>query len=184
MEARNYYEILGAAEDASESELERLYKRLARRHHPDRGGDTEAMKAINEAYRVLGNEFTRRAYDSRRLRAVDTANVIVPPPPPRPTLIPNTVLGRFMAALFTLMGGLIFLFVVSLVYLRFMWPIFLIAVLVVLFGVWKFHEAIVFTRKSLPHGHRLHRYVWAQELAFWCLVGIGGYIIYVIIIVM
>lgn len=184
MEARNYYEILGAAENASEPELERLYKRLARQHHPDRGGDAEEMKAINEAYRVLGNEFTRRAYDSRRKRAVDTANVIVPSAPPLPMLIPNTVLGRFMVALFTLMGGLVFLFLISVVYLRFMWPIFLVAVLVVLFGVWKLHEAIVVTRKTLAHTNVLHRWVWARELAFWCLVGIGAYIIYLIITLM
>jgi len=99
-------------------------------------------------------------------------------------LIPNTVLGRFMVALFTLMGGLVFLFLISVVYLRFMWPIFLVAVLVVLFGVWKLHEAIVVTRKTLAHTNVLHRWVWARELAFWCLVGIGAYIIYLIITLM
>jgi DnaJ-class molecular chaperone len=82
-EATNYYAILGAGENASQEELERLYKRLAMRHHPDRGGDAEYMKAINEAYRVLGNEAMRHAYDasgllvhhrSHRLQSISPAN--------------------------------------------------------------------------------------------------------------
>ncbi|MGH9904850.1 MAG: J domain-containing protein, partial [Pyrinomonadaceae bacterium] len=35
---KNYYVVLGASADDSQVEIERLYKRLARRHHPDRGG--------------------------------------------------------------------------------------------------------------------------------------------------
>jgi len=46
VEAKNYYEILGAAEDAAQDVIERLYKRIAKQHHPDRGGDEEDMKAI------------------------------------------------------------------------------------------------------------------------------------------
>jgi len=39
------------------AELRKRYLRLAKRHHPDRGGDLEVMKKINQAYRVaLGNE--------------------------------------------------------------------------------------------------------------------------------
>src|SRR5215510_5548394 len=79
MEAKSYYDILGSAEDASQDEIERLYKRLAMRYHPDRGGNAECMKDVNEAYRVLGNEFTRRAYDSRRKRLRQTAHVAGPP---------------------------------------------------------------------------------------------------------
>ena len=181
MEAKDYYDILGAPEDASQPELERLYKHLAKQHHPDRGGHAEDMKTINEAYRVLGNEFTRRAYDARRKRAVDLANAVSPPAFPRSPLIPNTVQGRFIKAIFNLVSGLILLFLISLVYVRFMWPIFLFAVFVVLLGVWKLHQAIVFTRKALPHTHVLHRYVWAQEFAFWCLVATGAYMTYLII---
>src|SRR5712691_5215729 len=44
---KNYYVVLGASEDASQAEIERLYKRLAKRHHPDRGGSAEKMKAVN-----------------------------------------------------------------------------------------------------------------------------------------
>ena len=37
--SKDYYALLGASEDASPREIERLYKRLAHQRHPDRGGD-------------------------------------------------------------------------------------------------------------------------------------------------
>src|SRR6059058_5448476 len=65
---RDYYSVLGAASGATREEIERRYKRLAQRHHPDRGGDEEEMKALNEAWRVLGDAEARRAYDAGRER--------------------------------------------------------------------------------------------------------------------
>ena len=65
---KDYYTILGAGRDAPREEIERRYKRLAQRHHPDRGGDEEEMKSINEAWRVLGNADARRTYDAGRAR--------------------------------------------------------------------------------------------------------------------
>lgn len=47
--SKDYYEILGADERASRSDLERLYKRMAARLHPDKGGNEEEMKSLNEA---------------------------------------------------------------------------------------------------------------------------------------
>src|SRR5437879_13234159 len=65
---KDYYAIVGAREDDSVREIERLYKRQAHKRHPDRGGTEEGMKALNEAYRVLRDEQTRRHYDSERRR--------------------------------------------------------------------------------------------------------------------
>src|SRR2546423_13120965 len=65
---KDYYSKLGASSDDSLEEIERRYKRLAQRHHPDRGGDEEEMKSINEAWRVLGNADARRTYDAGRAR--------------------------------------------------------------------------------------------------------------------
>ncbi|PYS30724.1 MAG: molecular chaperone DnaJ, partial [Acidobacteria bacterium] len=49
---KDYYAIIGAREDDSAREIEKLYKRQAHKRHPDRGGTEEEMKTLNEAYRV------------------------------------------------------------------------------------------------------------------------------------
>src|SRR5437660_6028596 len=69
--SKDYYSILGAEGSASQSDIERLYKRRARLHHPDRGGDEEEMKSLNEAYRVLKDEGARRDYDAERRKSAE-----------------------------------------------------------------------------------------------------------------
>ena len=174
-ESPNYYAILGATEDASQEEIERLYKRLAMRHHPDRGGDAEYMKAINEAYRVLGNETSRRAYDASRHRSDETSLSITPPLSPPSSFLPDTLSGRLLGALLFLCGGLLFLFLIRIYYLRFMWPILVLAVLISLLGVWKVHQVMISARDDLPPSHVLHHYVLAQELVFWFIAALGAY---------
>jgi curved DNA-binding protein len=44
------YSVLGVQRNASEAEVRKAFKRLAMKHHPDRGGDEEKFKQINEAY--------------------------------------------------------------------------------------------------------------------------------------
>jgi curved DNA-binding protein CbpA len=182
---KDYYLILGADETASQHEIERLYKSLARRHHPDRGGNAEEMKAINEAYRVLGNADNRRSYDSSRqprLQPTDAVRIAVTPPlSPASPLVPDTVAGRLAAALVFLLAGLVFLFLVRIYYIRFMWPLFIAAVFVVVYGVWKAHNAMVFASRGLGASHRARRRVWLQEFIFWSIVGVGAYGIYLLI---
>lgn len=177
---KNYYVVLGASKDASQVEIERLYKRLAKRHHPDRGGSAEKMKAVNEAYRVLGNEAARRAYDTQRPRHPQSFDADVPPFSIPPTMLEDTFSGRLAGAMWWLIGGLVFLFLVKFFYLRFLWPVFALAAIVVLVGVGKIRSALVFGRKSLAPSHPLRRYVWAQEPAFWLVVCSGAYGIYLV----
>lgn len=65
---RDYYEILGVPRGASESEIKKAYRRLARDHHPDANpGDSGAedrFKELTEAYEVLSNPQARQAYDT------------------------------------------------------------------------------------------------------------------------
>jgi curved DNA-binding protein CbpA len=53
---KNYYEILGIEENSSSEEIKKAYRKLAVQHHPDKGGDENTFKEINEAYDVLGDE--------------------------------------------------------------------------------------------------------------------------------
>ncbi len=177
---KDYYSILGAGKTASQDEIERLYKRLAMRHHPDRGGDAEEMKAINEAYGELGNAATRSAYDSRHQRSDDALSAVGPSLSPPSALLPDTIPGRLAGALFFLLAGLVFLFLVRIYYIRFMWPIFLVAAFVVIFGVRKVHAVMLFARKRVAPSHPVRRYVWVQELAFWSMVCVGAYGIYLV----
>src|SRR5687768_17372233 len=66
--ARDYYEVLGVSRTASDDEIKKAYRRLAREHHPDVNPDrrTEAeaqFKEVGEAYAVLSDEQKRAAYD-------------------------------------------------------------------------------------------------------------------------
>src|SRR5215471_14884244 len=63
MSKRDYYEILGVGKNASPDEIKKAFRRLAIEHHPDRGGNEEKFKELNEAYEVLKDESKRKRYD-------------------------------------------------------------------------------------------------------------------------
>jgi curved DNA-binding protein len=62
----DYYSILGANKTATQEEIQRAYRKLARKYHPDinKAGDAEEkFKQVNEAYEVLGDPEKRVKYD-------------------------------------------------------------------------------------------------------------------------
>jgi DnaJ-class molecular chaperone len=67
MEYKDYYKALGIDQSASEEEIKKAYRKLARQYHPDMNpGDANAeskFKEINEAYQVLSDPAKRRKYD-------------------------------------------------------------------------------------------------------------------------
>src|SRR5688572_33162387 len=67
---KDYYATLGVAKDASQAEISKAYRKLARELHPDaRPNDTEAesrFKEVSEAYSVLSNAEKRKEYDQVR----------------------------------------------------------------------------------------------------------------------
>jgi molecular chaperone DnaJ len=63
MAKRDYYEVLGINKDASADEIKKAFRKQAIEHHPDRGGDEEKFKELNEAYEVLKDTEKRKRYD-------------------------------------------------------------------------------------------------------------------------
>jgi curved DNA-binding protein CbpA len=175
--ARNYYEILGASEDASPREIDRLYRRAAHKVHPDRGGAEEDMKTLNEAYGVLRNERTRNEYDARRRGPRAEVAAVSSKPVAREVGLS----GQLLSALMCLVLGLLLLFLVRFNGLWFLWPLSILAAGVILFGVMIAHSAMTNARESTKPGHLLRRLRYAGEIVFWLVVVAGGYAVYLIL---
>jgi molecular chaperone DnaJ len=62
--AKNYYETLGVEKSASQDEIKKAFRKLAQKHHPDKGGDEAKFKEITEAYSTLSDAKRRKEYDS------------------------------------------------------------------------------------------------------------------------
>lgn len=60
---RDLYAVLGLSRNAETDEIRSTYKKLAKEHHPDKGGDPEKFKEISQAHEVLSDDEKRRMYD-------------------------------------------------------------------------------------------------------------------------
>src|ERR687884_756675 len=67
METKDLYKVLGVSKEASQEEIRRSYRKLARKHHPDANRDDpkaeERFKEIQHAYEILSSPEKRREYD-------------------------------------------------------------------------------------------------------------------------
>lgn len=61
--SKDYYQILGISQSASPEEVKKAYRKLAHKHHPDKGGDEKKFKEIAEAYQILSDKEKRAQYD-------------------------------------------------------------------------------------------------------------------------
>ncbi len=62
--AKDYYSTLGVDKRASQDDIKKAFRKLAQKHHPDKGGDEARFKEITEAYAILADEKRRREYDN------------------------------------------------------------------------------------------------------------------------
>ena len=177
---KDYYAVLGVDKDASQVEIDRSYKRLAAKHHPDRGGSEERMKLLNEAYGVLKDTSLRRSYDAVRrpasARAAAPRYVRVTAPTARDV----GVFGHVLSAGLCLVAGLFLLLLLRLQWIWFLWPMAILAVFVVGFGVLLARSAMVKVNQSLPVTNRFKRHTKVQEVAFWVVIITGCYALYLV----
>ena len=173
---KDYYEILGANERTTPRDLERLYKRMAAQRHPDRGGSEEEMKSLNEAYGVLRDRETRNEYDAQRVKSeVSFA--------PVSAAAANDIglLGHGLSAFFCLLIGLFLLFLVRFQWIWFLWPLAILAALVIAAGVLMARSTMRAVNASLPVSNPFRRYTRLQEGVFWSVVIASGYGLYLLL---
>ena len=61
--SKTFYDVLGVKRDASKSDIQKAFRKLAAKYHPDRGGDEAKFKEISEAYNTLSDDKKRQEYD-------------------------------------------------------------------------------------------------------------------------
>jgi hypothetical protein len=177
--SKDYYGVLGVDKDASQVEIDRQYKREAAKHHPDRGGSEERMKSLNEAYGVLKDKSLRSSYDAgRRARRPVTPQGFAPVT--RPAARDVGFLGQSLSALLCLIGGMFLLLLVRFQWFWFLWPLAILALMILGFGVLLARSAMVAANASLPVTNRLKRHTRLQEVAFWMVIVSGAYGLYLI----
>jgi curved DNA-binding protein len=60
----DHYQTLGVDKTATPDEIKKAYRKMASKHHPDKGGDTATFQTIEEAYRILSDPQKRQEYDN------------------------------------------------------------------------------------------------------------------------
>src|SRR5688572_4759324 len=171
---KDYYAILGEDGSIPQSQIDRLYKRLAAKRHPDKGGTEEDMKSLNEAYRVLKNVQVRREYDAERLKVAGPGFVPTAAPPAQDV----GLMGHGLSAFFCLLIGMFLLFLVRVQWIWFLWPLAILAVFVIGFGVLMARSYVRAMNASLPVSNRLRKHTRLQEALFWSVVVVAGYGVY------
>ena len=174
--SKDYYSILGADEDASPGDIDRLYKRLAVQHHPDRGGDEEEMKSLNEAYGVLKDKEARRVYDAERQQPESAPpNAIYTSSP----LEVDAAAGQSLGALLFIGAGLVLALLVRFQWIWFLWPLAVLAVCLVVVGLIMAHAAL---RRIEDQQKPARRWLGVTlEVMFWAVLLSSGYGIYLIL---
>merc|ERR1711865_321583 len=68
VDTTKFYKLLEVDKNAGDTEIKKAYRKLAIKHHPDKGGDPEKFKEISKAYDIVGDEEKRTQYDHSERR--------------------------------------------------------------------------------------------------------------------
>jgi len=71
VDTQKLYDVLGIEKSATAKEVKKAYRKLAVKHHPDKGGDEHVFKEINAAYEIISDEEKRQLYDKHGLEGVE-----------------------------------------------------------------------------------------------------------------
>jgi len=183
--SKDYYRVLGIAEDASREDLERAYRSEARKRHPDGGGTDEEMKSLNEAHDILSDLETRKAYDAQRrpARTIHQPSMSFDPyAASRAGTLKIPVTDPDLAGL--LMGagacfglGLPLLLLVEMQWVFILWPLRVMSLGALGLGVLLAHSALSVKRRKARKTQPTYSrgMVVLQELTFWvAAVGLIG----------
>lgn len=190
----DYYGVLGVKEDATQQEVDRIFRKQARTHHPDGGGSDEKMKSLNEAHDVLSDPETRRAYDAERRpksASYPSSPAFDPEAASRAGTLSIPVSDPDLAGL--LMGaaacfglGIPLLLLVEMQWMFFLWPLRIMSLGAVAVGVYLTHSALAVKRRKMKSARPDHprSFFVLQELAFWvvavALIGTVVVLLYVL----
>ena len=67
----DYYSVLGVPKTATPEEIKKAYRKLASKHHPDRGGDKQTFQGVQQAYETLSDPNKRTQYDNPQPQGFD-----------------------------------------------------------------------------------------------------------------
>ena len=177
---KDYYEVLGISEEATDEEIDKAFRAEARTRHPDGGGSEEAMKSLNEARDILRDPETRKAYDTERRPpqiiygtsaaydpdAASKAGTLKIP------VADDDYAGLVIGAATCFVIGLPLLLLIEFQWVFFLWPLRVLALGALVFGVVMSHSALALKhrqmRKKKPNSRRIG--FLAREALFWAIV--------------
>jgi len=192
---KDYYQILRVREDATQDEIDKMYRYQATKHHPDSGGNEDDMKALNEAHEILSDEETRRAYDAerkayersgenlhRRNEGSNESGRLRFHADLSGARSKEDFAGLFVGAAICFGLGLPFLLLVESQWMFFLWPLRILAIGLLGFGLYLAHAAFKVRQRYTMNrtGRRSRIRIVIGEAVFWLIVFASGYFIYAI----
>jgi hypothetical protein len=181
---KDYYEVLGVSEEATDEEIDKAFRSEARSRHPDGGGSEEEMKSLNEARDILRDTETRKAYDAERRPPQITYGTSAAYDPDAASkagtlkipVADEDFAGLVMGAATCFVIGLPLLLLIEFQWMFFLWPLRLLSLGALVLGIVMSHSALALKhrqmRKKQPGSRRIG--FLAREALFWMIVIICG----------